>query len=77
MAAVFVTITWSVKDPPRVTLRMKYARVAGTFGLKCAGRAPKPPIVAAWAPDANTPKATANAVASSERVFSFTFITER
>ena len=77
MAAVFVTTTWSVNDPPRGTLRMKYARVAGTLGLKCAGRAPKPPIVAAWAADANTPPATAHAVASSESAFSFTFITER
>ena len=56
---------------------MKYAREAGTCGLKCAGRAPKPPIVAAWAPGANTPPATANAVASSDSAFSFTFPTVR
>ena len=56
---------------------MKYARVAGLLGLKCAGRAPKPPIVAASAPDASAPKATAQAVAISRRVFSLTLTTGR
>jgi hypothetical protein len=39
--------------------------VAGLLESKCAGRAPNPPIVAALAPDVNTPQATAQAVASS------------
>jgi hypothetical protein len=56
---------------------MKYARVAGFAGSKCAGRAPNPPIVAALAVDTSAPPATAHAVTSSEMVLPLSRLTGR